>query len=76
VRLLDLQPDGDLRRRLRRLTRSAVAPTAAALVGLAALVAVGRDVPAAVLVVLLALTVPHAVVVARLGRDAEQVSSG
>jgi Brp/Blh family beta-carotene 15,15'-monooxygenase len=76
VRLLDLQPDGDLRRRLRRLTRSAVAPTAAALAGLAALVAVGRDVPAAVLVVLLALTVPHAVVVARLGRDAERVSSG
>jgi hypothetical protein len=26
--------------------------------------------------VLLALTVPHAVVVARLGRDAERVSSG
>lgn len=66
VRLLDLQPDGDLRRRSVRLARGAAAPTAAALAGLGALAAGGRGLPAAVLVVLLALTVPHAAVVARL----------
>jgi len=67
VRLLDLQPEGDLRARAGRLARGAAVPTAVALGGLAALVLAGRGLPAAVLVVLLALTVPHAAVVARLG---------
>jgi Brp/Blh family beta-carotene 15,15'-monooxygenase len=68
VRLLDLQPDGSAGERVRRLALGAVAPTAAALAGLGALAATGRGLPAAVLVVLLALTVPHAAVVARLRR--------
>ena len=70
VRLLDLQPDGSAGERLRRLTVGALAPTAAALGGLGVLAATGRGLPAAVLVVLLALTVPHAAVVARLRRRA------
>ena len=49
---------------------AALAPTAAALAGLGLLAATGRGLPAAVLVVLLALTVPHAAVVARLRRRA------
>ena len=68
VRLLDLQPDGSLGVRARQLALGAIAPTAAALVGLAVLASAGRGLPAAVLVVLLALTVPHAAVVARLRR--------
>lgn len=72
VRLLelDLQPDrvGRTGDRVRRLARAAVLPTGAALVGLGVLVLVSGSVPASVLVVLLALTVPHAAVVARLGR--------
>ena len=67
VRLLALQPDGDLRARTRCLARGAIAPTGVALLALAALAGTGRGVPAAVLVVLLALTVPHAAVVARIG---------
>ncbi len=70
LRLLALQPDGTLPVRLRRLVRAALLPTAAAVSGLAALALGGRGLPAAVLVVLLALTVPHAVVVARIGRAA------
>ncbi len=69
VRLLDLQPDGALGIRARHLALGALAPTAAALAGLGALAAAGRGLPAAVLVVLLALTVPHAAVVARLRRS-------
>jgi len=69
VRLLDLQPDGGPRERVRRLVLGALAPTAAALGGLAVLASTGRGLPAAVLVVLLALTVPHAAVVARLRRS-------
>ena len=68
VRLLDLQPDGGGGERVRRLALGALAPTAAALGGLAVLATTGRGLPAAVLVVLLALTVPHAAVVARLRR--------
>ena len=68
VRLLDLQPDGGAGERARRLALGALAPTAAALAGLGALAATGHGLPAAVLVVLLALTVPHAAVVARLRR--------
>jgi Brp/Blh family beta-carotene 15,15'-monooxygenase len=68
VRLLDLQPDGSAAERVRRLALGALAPTAAALGGLGVLAASGRGLPAAVLVVLLALTVPHAAVVARLRR--------
>lgn len=68
VRLLDLQPDGTAGERVRRLALGALAPTAAALAGLGVLAATGRGLPAAVLVVLLALTVPHAAVVARLHR--------
>ena len=70
VRLLDLQPDGSVGQRVRRLAVGALAPTAAALAGLGLLAATGRGLPAAVLVVLLALTVPHAAVVARLRRRA------
>lgn len=70
LRLLALQPDGTLPERVRRLSRAALLPTAAALTGLVALALGGRGLPAAVLVVLLALTVPHAVVVARIGRAA------
>ena len=68
VRLLDLQPGGSTGERVRRLALGALAPTAAALAGLGVLAATGRGLPAAVLVVLLALTVPHAAVVARLRR--------
>ncbi|UZJ26368.1 beta-carotene 15,15'-dioxygenase, Brp/Blh family [Rhodococcus antarcticus] len=68
VRLLDLEPDGGTWTRVTRLGRAAVLPTGAALAALGALVVVGGSVPASVLVVLLALTVPHAAVVARLGR--------
>jgi Brp/Blh family beta-carotene 15,15'-monooxygenase len=68
VRLLDLQPDGDLRVRGARLARGAAVPSAVALLGLGALATAGRGLPAALLVVLLSLTVPHTAVVARLGR--------
>ena len=76
VRLLDLQPDGTAGERLRRLAVGALAPTAAALAGLGVLAATGRGLPAAVLVVLLALTVPHAAVVARLRRGPAVPSGG
>ncbi len=76
VRLLDLQPDGSAGERLRRLGVGALAPTTAALAGLGALWATGRGLPAAVLVVLLALTVPHAAVVARLRRGPALPSDG
>ena len=68
VRLLELEGSGDTRERMLRLARAAVLPTGAALAGLVVLVAISGSVPAAVLVVLLALTVPHAAVVARMGR--------
>ena len=68
VRLLDLEPDGATWRRVVRLGRAAVLPTGAAVLALGALAVIGGSVPASVLVVLLALTVPHAAVVARLGR--------
>ena len=76
VRLLDLQPDGAAGERVRRLALGALAPTAAALAGLGVLAATGRGLPAAVLVVLLALTVPHAAVVARLRRRAGPTPEG
>ncbi|MEO6881881.1 MAG: Brp/Blh family beta-carotene 15,15'-dioxygenase [Mycobacteriaceae bacterium] len=68
VRLLHLDTVGGTRDRVRRLARAAVLPTVAALTGLGVLVLVSGSVPSSVLVVLLALTVPHAAVVARLGR--------
>lgn len=70
VRLLDLDGAGTTRARLVRLARAAVLPTLGALAGLGALLTVSGSVPASVLVVLLALTVPHSAVVARLGRTA------
>ena len=54
---------------LRRFARAAALPTAAALVGTAALAAVA-GVTGGLLVALLALTVPHTAVVARLSRAA------
>ena len=70
VRLLALEPVGDGRERLRRLATGAVLPTAVALTGLVVVAVVTGGLPGAVLVVLLALTVPHAAVVARLSRVA------
>lgn len=66
VRLAAIEPDGDGRLRLRRLAVGAAAPTAVAAAGLAGLALVLGGLPGALLVVLLALTVPHAAVVARL----------
>ena len=71
----DLRPlaalhDLCLETRLVQVRRGVLAPTAAALAGLGLLAATGRGLPAAVLVILLALTVPHAAVVARLRRRA------
>lgn len=68
VRLLDLEPAGDRRARCGRLARGAAAPTAVAVVGLVAMALLLGGLPGAVLVVLLALTVPHAAVVARIER--------
>ena len=68
VRLAALEPDGDSRTRTRRLARGAAGPTAVAVAGLGVLVVLLGQLPGAVLVVLLALTVPHAAVVARLDR--------
>lgn len=66
VRLAALVPGGDGRSRLRRLALGALLPTLASLAGLAGLaLALGR-LPGALLLVLLALTVPHAAVVGRL----------
>lgn len=63
------QPDpGSLRMALARFTRTAALPTGVALAGLGVLVALwGSGIPAAYLVLLLAITVPHAVVSARTG---------
>ena len=66
VRLLALQPGGSGRVRGRRLAVGAAAPTAVAAGGLVGLTLVVGGLPGAVLLVLLALTVPHAAVVARL----------
>lgn len=68
VRLAALQPVGDGRQRALALARGAALPTAAAVVGLVGLALVLGGLPGAVLVTLLALTVPHAAVVARLDR--------
>lgn len=68
VRLAALEPGGDGRQRLLRLARGAVAPTMVAVLGLAGLLWLLGAVPGALLLVLLALTVPHAAVVARLDR--------
>lgn len=68
VRLIALQPVGDGRSRARRLVGGAIGPTAASLVGLAALLLVLGHLPGAVLLVLLALTVPHSAVVGMLDR--------
>lgn len=68
VRLAALEPAGDGRERGRRLVTGAAGPTAVAVAGLVVLVVVLGALPGAVLVVLLALTVPHAAVVARLDR--------
>ena len=68
VRLAALEPVGNGSARLRRLAVGAAAPTAVAAAGLAGLAVVLGGLPGAVLVVLLALTVPHAAVVARLDR--------
>ena len=66
VRLLALQRAGSGRDRAARLARGAAWPTAVAVAGLAGLVEIVGAVPQAVLVGLLALTVPHVVVVAGL----------
>ena len=77
VRLLAIEPCGDGPERVRRLARSAALPTAVAALGLGALAVVLGGLPSAVLVVLLALTVPHAVVVARMsGLSARGTSAG
>ena len=68
VRLAALEPSGDGRERVRRLARGAALPTAFAAAGLAGLALLLGGLPAAVLIVLLALTVPHAAVVAQLDR--------
>ena len=68
VRLAALEPSGDGRERVRRLARGAALPTAFAAAGLVGLTLLLGGLPAAVLIVLLALTVPHAAVVARLDR--------
>lgn len=68
VRLAALLPGGDGRSRLRRLARGALLPTAASLAGLLVLASVLGRLPGALLLVLLALTVPHTVVVGRLPR--------
>lgn len=68
VRLAALEPSGDGPERVRRLARGAALPTAFAAAGLAGLTLLLGGLPAAVLIVLLALTVPHAAVVARLDR--------
>jgi len=76
ARLVQLDPRnrtdllvGDVARPLRRFARSAALPTAVALVGTAALVAV-TGVTGGLLLALLALTVPHTAVVARLDGSA------
>lgn len=74
VRLAALEPSGDGRERVRRLARGAAVPTAVAAAGLAGLAIVLGGLPGAVLIVLLALTVPHAAVVARLDRLAATTS--
>ena len=68
VRLAALEPSGDGPERVRRLARGAAIPTAVAAAGLAGVALLLGGLPGAVLVVLLALTVPHAAVVARLDR--------
>ncbi len=68
VRLAALEPVGDGRARVRRLALGATGPTVVAVLGLTTLVLVLGQLPGAVLVVLLALTVPHAAVVGRLDR--------
>ncbi len=68
VRLAALQPDGDGRARTVALVKGAAGPTAVAVAGVAGLVLVTGGLSSAVLVALLALTVPHAAVVAWLGR--------
>lgn len=68
VRLAALEPAGDGPERVRLLARGAALPTAFAAAGLAGLALLLGGLPAAVLIVLLALTVPHAAVVARLDR--------
>lgn len=75
VRLAALEPDGDGRQRAGRLVRGAVGPTVVALVGLGILVLLLGALPGALLIVLLALTVPHAAVVARLDRIASGATS-
>ena len=70
VRLAALQPYGDGRARTLALVKGAAGPTAVAIVGVGVLVLVTGGLSSAVLVALLALTVPHAAVVAWLGRVA------
>jgi Brp/Blh family beta-carotene 15,15'-monooxygenase len=68
VRLAALQPDGDGRTRARALARGAAGPTAVAITGVVALVLMTGGLSSGLLVALLALTVPHAAVVAWCGR--------
>ena len=68
IRMLALEPVGGAAQRAVRLARGAALPTAVALTGLGVLVALSDGLPRSVLVVLLALTVPHAAVVAWFGR--------
>lgn len=68
VRLAALQPYGDGKVRSLALVKGAAGPTAVAVAGVVALVLVTGGLSSAVLVALLALTVPHAAVVAWLGR--------
>ena len=68
VRLAALQPYGGGKVRSLALVKGAAGPTAVAVAGVVALVLVTGGLSSAVLVALLALTVPHAAVVAWLGR--------
>ena len=72
VRLLALEPNGNRRERVRRLARGAAVPTLVAATGLVGLALLLGGLPGAVLIALLALTVPHAAVVARLDRISGQ----
>jgi Brp/Blh family beta-carotene 15,15'-monooxygenase len=68
LRLMALQPAGDGRARARVLLRGAAGPTVVAVAGLTGLVVVLGGLSSGILVALLALTVPHAAVVAWLGQ--------
>jgi hypothetical protein len=68
ARLAALQPSGDGRSRACGLLRGAAGPTVVAIAGLTGLVLLLGGLSSGILVALLALTVPHAAVVAWLGQ--------